>query len=80
MFKNHSIKIKLVKDAEEQTPVEETVKTNPFINDETVAHAKDLVKHAAIATVSIMAAATVLKTINQITVIATETALNKPKN
>lgn len=80
MFKNHSIKIKLVKDAEEQTPMEETVKTNPFINEETVAHAKELVKFGAIATVSVMAAAVVLKTANQIAVIATESALNKKQN
>lgn len=80
MFKNHSIKIKLVKDADEQTPVEETVKTNPFINDETVAHAKDVVKHVAIATVAIMGAAAVLKTANQIAVLATQNALNKKQN
>lgn len=76
MFKNHSIKIKLVKDAEE-TPMEETVKTNPFINDETVAHAKDVVKHVAVATVAVMGAAAVFKTINQIAVIATESAFDK---
>jgi hypothetical protein len=79
MFKNHSIKIKLVKD-NEQTPMEETVKTNPFINEETIAHAKDLVKYAAVATVSVMGAAMVLKTINQITVIATENAFDKKNN
>ncbi len=76
MFKNHSIKIKLVKDTKE-TPMEETDKTNPFINDETVAHAKDVVKHVAVATVAIMGAAVVFKTINQIAVIATESAFNK---
>lgn len=79
MFKKHSINIKFVKDAE-QTPMEETVKTNPFINEETVAHAKDFVKHAAIATVAVMGAAAAFKTINQISVIAAESAFNKPKN
>lgn len=79
MFKNHSLKIKFVKDQEE-TPMSETETTNPFINDETVAHAKDFVKHAAIATVAVMGAAAAFKTINQVTVIAAQSAFNKPKN
>lgn len=79
MFKKHSINIKFVKDAE-QTPMEEAVKTNPFINEETVAHAKDFVKHAAIATVAVMGAAAAFKTINQVTVIAAESAFNKKSN
>ncbi|QFG09331.1 hypothetical protein SEA_SLOOPYJOE_36 [Arthrobacter phage Sloopyjoe] len=79
MFKKHSINIKFVKDAE-QTPMEETVKTNPFINEETVAHAKDFVKHAAVATVAVMGAAAAFKTINQISVIAAESAFNKKQN
>lgn len=76
MFKKHSINIKFIKDAE-QTPMEEAVKTNPFINDESVAHAKDVIKYAAVATVSVMGAAVAFKTINQIAVIAAESAFNK---
>lgn len=76
MFKKHSINIKFIKDAE-QTPMEEAVKTNPFINEDTVAHTKEIVKHVAVATVAIMGAAVAFKTINQIAVIATESAFNK---
>ena len=60
--------------------MEEAVKTNPFINEETVAHAKDVVKYVAVATVSIMGAAAAFKTINQISVIAADSAFNKKNN
>lgn len=75
MFKNHSLRIKFVKDAEE-APVNEDVK-NPFVNDETVAYAKDIIKHVGIAVVAVGGATIAMKTLGQIAVVITESAVNK---
>lgn len=75
MFKNHSIKIKFVKDAPE-APIVEDDKT-PLVNEETVAIAKDFVKHVAVVSVIAIGAAVAFKTLGQMAVVATEAAVNK---
>jgi hypothetical protein len=76
MFKNHSIKIKLVKDAPEETITEE-VKTPMFLTEENVAIAKDFVKHVGIVTVLAVGATVAFKTLGSMAVVATEAAVNK---
>lgn len=77
-FKNHSINIKVVKDAKE-APVEAETK-NPIINDETVAYAKDLVKHVGLTVLAVGGASIALKTLGSIAVVVTEAAVNNKKN
>lgn len=75
MFKNHSINVKFVKDAK-TAPTQEDTK-NPIINDETVAHAKELIKHVGLAVIVTSAATIAFKTLGSIAVVATEAAVNK---
>lgn len=75
MFKNHSIKIKFVKDA--QTPNEESTPIPTVTPEEISRTAKDLTKYIAIAGGLVIGATYVLKTLNEVAVIATENAMKK---
>jgi ribosomal protein S25 len=76
MFKNHSIKIKLVKDATDETTTEEA-KTPTILTEENIAIAKDFVKHVGIVTVLAVGATVAFKTLGQMAVVTTQAAVNK---
>lgn len=76
MFKNHSIKIKFVKDAPEET-IKEDAKTATFITEENLAIAKGFVKHVAIVSVLAVGATVAFKTLGSMAVVTTEAAVNK---
>jgi hypothetical protein len=69
MFKNRSIQLKFVKDAE-STPVEDT--KNPIVNDDTAAIAKDIIKHVGVAVVAVSGAIITFKTASQVIVTKTQ--------
>lgn len=76
MFKNRSIQIKLVKDA--QTSTQEEAPTFPAVTPEEISHlAKGLVKYTAMVGAAVMGTVYVLKTLNEIAVIAAESNINK---
>lgn len=76
MFKNRSIQLKFVKDAEEAYATEDT--KNPIVNDDTAAIAKDIIKHVGVAIVAVSGAIITFKTLSQIAVTKTQAkAYNK---
>lgn len=78
MFKNHSLKIKFVKDAPESVNEEPTA---PVVDPELIAEkAKEFIKTTAVAGVAVIAATYALKTLNEVIVTATEAKLNNRNN
>jgi hypothetical protein len=77
MFKNRSIQVKFVKDAEENSTNEDT--KNPILNDETAALAKDIIKHVGVAVVAVSGAIITFKTLSEMAVVSTKAAVNKKK-
>lgn len=75
MFKNRSIQLKFVKDAEDASVVEDP--KNPIINEETAAVAKDIIKHVGVAVVAVSGAIITFKTLSVMALIKTEAAVNK---
>ena len=75
MLKNRSIQLKFVKDAEGPSTDEDT--PNPFLNDNTAALAKDIVKHVSIAVVAVSGAIITFKTLGEMAVVQTKAATNK---
>ena len=77
MFKNRSVQLKFVKDADEAT-TDHDIK-NPILNEDTAAIAKDIVKHLGVAIVGVSGAIITFKTLSQIAVIKTQASAYKPK-
>jgi hypothetical protein len=78
MFKNHSLRIKFVKDAPESVNEEPTT---PVVDPELIAtKAKEIIKSTAVAGVAVIAATYALKTLNEVIVTATEAKVNKNRN
>lgn len=77
MFKNRSVQLKFVKDADEATS-DTNIKT-PIINEDTAAIAKDIVKHLGVAIVGVSGAIITFKTLSQIAIIKTQATAYKPK-
>jgi hypothetical protein len=75
MFKNRSIQVKFVKDAEDASVVEDT--KNPIVNEDTAAIAKDIIKHLGIAVVAVSGAIITFKTLSEMAVVSTKAAVNK---
>jgi hypothetical protein len=69
MFKNRSIQLKFVKDAEGNTTEEPQ---NPIVNDETAAIAKDIIKHVGVAVIAVSGAIITFKTASQVIVTKTQ--------
>ena len=74
MLKNRSIQLKFVKDAE--TPEAENT-TNPIVNEDTAAIAKDIIKHLGVAVVAVSGAIITFKTLGEMAVVQTKAATNK---
>lgn len=75
MFKNRSIQLKFVKDAEDASVIEDP--KNPIVNDETAAIAKDIIKHLGVAVVAVSGAIITFKTLSEMAVVQTKAATNK---
>lgn len=75
MLKNRSIQLKFVKDADKD-PTDEDTK-NPIINEDTVAIAKDIVKHLGVAVVAVSGAIITFKTLSEIAVVKTKASAYK---
>jgi hypothetical protein len=67
VFKNRSVQVKFVKDADE-THTDHDIK-NPIINEDTAAIAKDIVKHLGVAVVAVSGAIITFKTLSEIAVV-----------
>jgi len=77
VFKNRSVQLKFVKDADEAT-TDHDIK-NPILNEDTAAIAKDIVKHLGVAIVGVSGAIITFKTLSQIAVLKTQASAYKPK-
>lgn len=77
VFKNRSVQLKFVKDADEATS--DTNIKNPIMNEDTAAIAKDIVKHLGVAIVGVSGAIITFKTLSQIAIIKTQATAYKPK-
>lgn len=77
VFKNRSVQLKFVKDADEATS--DTNIKNPIINEDAAAIAKDIVKHLGVAIVGVSGAIITFKTLGQIAIIKTQATAYKPK-
>jgi hypothetical protein len=75
VFKNRSIQLKFVKDANEAPTAEDT--KNPIINEDTAAIAKDIVKHLGVAVVAVSGAIITFKTLSEIAVVKTKASAQK---
>ncbi|QFP95429.1 hypothetical protein SEA_MAKAI_37 [Arthrobacter phage Makai] len=75
MFKNRSVQLKFVKDAEGPATNEDA--PNPFLNEDTAALAKDIVKHVSVAVVAVSGAIITFKTLGEMAVVQTKAATNK---
>ncbi|AXH44583.1 hypothetical protein SEA_MEDIUMFRY_37 [Arthrobacter phage MediumFry] len=76
MFKNRSVQLKFVKDADEAHTDQDT--KNPIVNDETAAIAKDIIKHVGVAIVAVSGSIITFKTLGQMAVIKTQAKAYKP--
>ncbi|QPX62500.1 hypothetical protein SEA_TRUCKEE_36 [Arthrobacter phage Truckee] len=74
MFKNRSVQLKFVKDAEGPATNEDT--PNPFLNEDTTALAKDIVKHVSVAVIAVSGAIITFKTLGEMAVVQTKAAAN----
>ncbi|QFG13650.1 hypothetical protein SEA_GIANTSBANE_40 [Arthrobacter phage Giantsbane] len=74
MFKNRSVQLKFVKDADNTSAPEDI--RNPFLNDESAALAKDIVKHVSVAVIAVSGAIITFKTLGEMAVVQTKAAAN----
>ncbi|AXH43784.1 hypothetical protein SEA_BREYLOR17_39 [Arthrobacter phage Breylor17] len=76
MFKNRSVQVKLVKDAEDSITNE--TRHNLIVNEDTAAIAKDIIKHVGVAIVAVSGSIITFKTLSQMAVIKTQAKAYKP--